>query len=412
LTSSVSIESPPRPAHRASFEPGVEGLRGFAALAVLHCHLSFPAPQVDPAYAPPAAGYTFQAGQGAVLLFFVISGYVIGLAHPETFSAANLMEYAKRRVLRIYPLYLLAVLAGAWAIHEATAWPVVANLLMLQTPLPFFGATAPLLQGNGNLWSLQYEMVYYGLFVVLWCGRISPLVPMGASLAIVAAGWLLPGWPPLLVNYAAGWVFWLAGLWLARVPAAADAPRLPWPSLLLLFLATWNMKPLTLILARLGCVPPVEGWINLTNVEFLPVCFALLLAVGTRRPPGWRWMVAAAYVPSLLICAWQAQRGALFQDYLAPYEIAALAALALAWWRPSAAWWRRLAPVGAISYGIYAFQRPVQLGVLGQDWLPAGNGLTYALRVLVIAGATAGVAWLDERQLQPWLRRRFLTARA
>ena len=59
----------------------LEGLRGFAALLVLYAHLTAPVTKLDPAYAPSPEWWRWEFATGAVLLFFVISGYVIGLTN-------------------------------------------------------------------------------------------------------------------------------------------------------------------------------------------------------------------------------------------------------------------------------------------------------------------------------------------
>ncbi len=391
----------------------MEGLRGLAAAIVLHCHLFFPGPDVDPRYSPSAAGYLFQVGQGAVLLFFVISGYVIGLGNHQPFSRNGAVNYLQRRWVRIYPLYLIAVLLSVIAVRESSAWPVIANLFLLQTPLSFFGETVPLLKGNSNLWSLQYEAVYYLLFLWLWARKTPVHWPILGCTVLVGAAWWIPGGlPPLLTNYAAGWAFWLAGLWLARSPTTMTPARLPWPSLLLLFCATWNMKPAAILMDRLGHAAPVEGWINISVLEFLPVCVALLMAVTARRPHGWRGLVGAAFAVPGLLCCWQIKRGNFLHDYLAPYECLVIAAVLLAWWRPSGTAWVKLAPFGAISYGVYVFQRPVQWWVRDQAWLPAGTAASYLLRAALILSLTVLLAWLAEKKLQPWLRLKLRPAHA
>jgi peptidoglycan/LPS O-acetylase OafA/YrhL len=85
------------------------------------------------------------------------------------------------------------------------------------------------------------------------------------------------------------------------------------------------------------------------------------------------------------------------------------AALALSWallrWKPGPAALERFAPVGGISYGIYAVAFPLEFGVLRSGWLPSGSAWSYALRAAVLVGTTFGLAWVLERKMQPAIRR-------
>jgi peptidoglycan/LPS O-acetylase OafA/YrhL len=148
---------------KANFEGGTEGLRGFAALLVLYTHLIYPLTHVDPIYAPPKILRAFDASQGGVLLFFILSGYVIGLANRKSLSWPSFKNYLLRRGIRLFPLYFLAIIVS-WVVLPVDDWPaVLGNLFFLQGT---FGV--PTLQANTNLWSLNFEVIYYLLFFVVW----------------------------------------------------------------------------------------------------------------------------------------------------------------------------------------------------------------------------------------------------
>jgi peptidoglycan/LPS O-acetylase OafA/YrhL len=90
---------------------------------------------------------------------------------------------------------------------------------------------------------------------------------------------------------------------------------------------------------------------------------------------------------------------------MATYSVALLLAWALIGWKPKPSALARLAPLGAISYGVYAVGFPIQFGILVAGWLPSGGALTYALRAALLVATTFGLAWILERKLQPALRR-------
>lgn len=393
------------------FELEVEGLRGLAALMVLYTHLMAPNHDVDPAFVPSVRWYEFEMGQGAVLLFFVLSGYVIGLTNQAPYSAGAGGRYLLRRFVRLVPLCWLAILCSVAVLPRDSAGTILGNLLFLQNDLPYGSLHLPLLSANTNLWSLNYEALYYLLFLVLWARPVHVAWPGSLAVAIVTLGLVVPGFPAFITNYAAGWLFWLGGCWLSSTPrAAGDDVRWPWPSLLLFGLATWKIKPLFFFTRRIGLTPPIEGWVNITYVEFIPVCVALLMIVALRRPrAAWTIVHTAAAIP-VSFMAWRIGRGRFLADDLAVTDVVVLAGIALWWLRPSLQFFRILAPLGAISYGIYIFQRPAQWAVAYADWLPGGSPFTFAIRAVVITGLTLGVAWLAEKKLQPLIRRRLLPA--
>ncbi len=149
----------------------------------------------------------FRHGYLTVDLFFVLSGFVMALSHPEitrgTFSRANTLRFLGKRVARIYPLYLastvlsLLVFAGLhlrgfedqlW--HQPLVTAEVANLLMIQS----WGLAGSF---NGAAWSISTEWMAYLLFPALCFAafRARPGVRIGFALGCVAVLVLLSCFP-------------------------------------------------------------------------------------------------------------------------------------------------------------------------------------------------------------------------
>lgn len=135
--------------------PQLDGLRALAALSVLWSHWS------------PVGTHFLGNGLGemGVWLFFVLSGFLISgiLLDARACVAAGqskwfmLRQFYARRVLRIFPLYYLA-LAGALLLNVGTfraQWPLHAAYL---SNFYFCGKT----DGAGShLWSLAVEEQFY-----------------------------------------------------------------------------------------------------------------------------------------------------------------------------------------------------------------------------------------------------------
>ena len=165
-------------------------------------------------------------------------------------------------------------------------------------------------------------------------------------------------------------------------------------------------------LAHRFALLPDQGWMNYAFFDFIPACVALLMATSGSRPRRFRLILGMTLFVPLAFVAWRLARGRLFVDDHQVDDGLCLLALLLWWWRPSARVFARLAPVGAISYAIYIFHRPLQEIVTRQSWLPSGNVATFVLRCIVILVVTGAISWFGERRFQPWLRRHWSSVRA
>ena len=386
----------------------LEGLRGFACLMVLYAHLTAPVTKLDPAYAPGPIWWRFEFATGAVLLFFVLSGYVIGLTNRRPATAPLVRNFWRRRFWRLFPVNALAV-AMAWIAQPATdAKSLLGNLFFLQNSQPLFGHRVPLLEANPNLWSLHYEMIYYLLFPLVWSLRPRVAVLFSALLLVAAVRLGAPA-TALVANLAAGACFWLAGLWLAWCSRAATSHTVEcaWPSALVLFFVACKLHVAEVFAQRVGLSFAWAPEVNVWYLDCLPAAILLVAAIAGRAAPWHRLcLYAAVAIPGIRV-VWQmvSQRGLPLADTRL-YAGAWLVAIALIWWRPSRLSWSWLAPVGAISYGLYAMAAPTQFWLRRQDWVPSGTMMTYLLRlglVLIIAGL---LAWLAESKLQPILASR------
>ena len=80
------LRPPPAPP-AAERDLALEGLRGMCAVLVFYAHLFLPNRVLDPRWTPSPRFEWFDLGYAAVLMFFVLSGYVIGLVTTQPASA-------------------------------------------------------------------------------------------------------------------------------------------------------------------------------------------------------------------------------------------------------------------------------------------------------------------------------------
>lgn len=197
----------------------LESLRGFAAAYVFLHHAQL-APN-------GGAGRLLYFGQEAVILFFLLSGFVIFYSTSSARAApVDLKTYLLHRTRRIFPLVFIA-LAAAYASASFAAGALVdprwgnllLNILMLQDMASLKpGVWANVYQGNSPLWSLSYEWWFYMLFIPLGLRghldsttRLKWVVALGVGgLAVYCVQ------PNPIALFASYFVIWWTGVEVAR----------------------------------------------------------------------------------------------------------------------------------------------------------------------------------------------------
>jgi peptidoglycan/LPS O-acetylase OafA/YrhL len=396
------LAPPPLAGPRPARDLALEGLRGAAALTVLAAHLCTPEFALDPAYAPTVGFGRFNLSHAAVLVFFALSGYVIGLAVRGPADAPSIRSYAWRRFRRLAPINALAVVLGVIAGPGGEWLAGLLNLLFLQNSAGYGALSAPLLRSNLNLWSLNYEAVCYAVFVAVWLWRPRVGLVLALCLASGLGLWFAPGLA-FLAHWALGLVFWFAGLALAwnRTLSAAPADTSPWPAAILALAATRLLEPLHSPFARLGLGAPDHTAVIAADLAYLFPVVWLLASVSGAAPRARRPLALVSCGPLLALCAWRLAHGQIDAAHERIGLACILAACALACFPCGHGLLRRLAPVGLVSYALYALAAPLQHLVLAIP-SPSGSAVTWALRALLAVAISLLFAWLAERGWPAW----------
>jgi len=191
-------------------------------------------------------------GHQAVMVFFVISGFLVGglSVHKAQAGRFSLADYAASRFSRIYAVLVPALILGGALdligsrfadgaglyttigpfhipslqftapVADQLGWTTfAANLLMLER------ITSTHLGSNGPLWSLAYEWWYYCLFAAAltgWVGkgRVVRILAIGVAVAILA------GLPLRISLWAVVWALGVAGGAYLRAGLPRPSPRL------------------------------------------------------------------------------------------------------------------------------------------------------------------------------------------
>jgi peptidoglycan/LPS O-acetylase OafA/YrhL len=163
-------------------------------------------------------------GHAAVVVFFVLSGYVICYAACE--RERDPVAYAINRLSRIYSVALPALLltmvvdltllidgknyvatTGHWipiaAYPYQKLWLYFPFYLLFGTDLWFLNESA---FSDAPFWSLSYECWYYVLFGVIWFCRGKPRLAISGAILLLVGPRLLVELPVWLLGSAAYWL--------------------------------------------------------------------------------------------------------------------------------------------------------------------------------------------------------------
>lgn len=187
-TASQELNTPhssPMPLLSARLKASLDTARGTAALYVVLHHLANARGWSN------GIGMVFRFGQEAVLIFFLLSGFVIFA--NERSRAKNPRGYYLRRIRRIYPTLLAAIAFSTLvyldnrtffaSFHWEELLGTVLGVQDISSLKP--GVVVGPYLNNEPLWSLSYELAFYVVF------------------PLVLRLWLRD---PLLTNHAIGFV--------------------------------------------------------------------------------------------------------------------------------------------------------------------------------------------------------------
>ncbi|WP_263376864.1 acyltransferase family protein [Granulicella aggregans] len=275
-------------------------IRGLAALIVLFGHwrnlVFVDYPSVAAHRLILALPYALtSAGHQAVVIFFVLSGYLISGSVFRSFSRNRWtwIEYLTHRLVRLWvvlvPGLLLCLLwdSAGLAFHLAPALHnghlregFIGNIPARLTPKVFFGnlfflqnLLVPVFGSDGPLWSLANEFWYYLLFplglITLRRQTSTPQRLLCGALFLAMASVLRHGILPLFP-------IWLAGTALALMPP----PRL---SSRIRILAAVAYAPLPFVFAKLHSLPDMLSDYLFGAATFL-FLWIVLSATGQAHP--------------------------------------------------------------------------------------------------------------------------------
>ena len=406
------------------FNFNIEALRGVVALMVVWHHPITHKNFLDPFYNSTGILSYHPPGHLSVLIFFVLSGYVIGLTNKQPLTKQSILPYLKKRAIRIYPIYLFCVLlALAIAPTSYSIATIVGNLTTTQVLL------VRVIKEIDPIWSLNYEILFYLLFVPVSYFRINPIYVLLFSLVVgTISAYLFPSVDvPLLSSYCFGFTFWLAGLALAqylRIAKEYTSYAAMLSSLFILMaIEKFNvLSPLlqnaSLFLFKSNLVFPATVYWGYTIIRFQDFAFLPYAAIAVVlfsnkeirfiKPVQAFLFILPAYTYYLII-KHRHEASFAFAPLVLPcvfYMLGLLIYLFSNYFESIA---RRviiyLVPLGSISYGLYLVHYPI-LCTFKQLTYFTGSATSFAVRFFCYLVLSVAMAYLLEKKFQPWLKSR------
>ena len=392
----------------------LDALRAVAALLVVYAHLSH---YLLRGVRGVSAEW-LHAGPAGVMLFFLVSGYII----PASLERhGDLRRFWLSRLCRLFPLYLviaaLAVglgVAGVVPLDPALTNDPVTVGVAHATMLPFL-LGGPLV--TPVFWTLTFEMAFYLLVAALFAVRLHRGSGVAATVLAVAAVVTAPLAPHLI----------------AGTPAAARGLTAVVATLLVIGLGAvvsgrrWAVVPGALLLGVLAGTlvaanqDPAHVWDGLL---ILAVMFTgtTIYRADHGQTGWWQPALAGGVVAVALLANWFAELESLdaltvryrTRSVLTLLVFAGAFALAMATRRWRVPRW--LAWLGMISYSLYLVHY-VLIQVLAPVLTFLGERLHGVAELPAVAGYLAlliGLSWLAHRYVElpgQRLGRRLVTRR-
>lgn len=400
--------------NKKPYNASIEALRGWVSIIVWISHIV-----LFPNIMQPEAkwGFYFPAGHYSVLIFFMLSGYVIGVNYPKTSPKSNfgiwIQKYLWRRFIRLYPLYFVALIMSYLLIEELK--PSASFLLHL-----CFGQEAftPTLMINAPLWSLHYEVLYYLLFIVLYFfSEKLPLTSIILSLVVIAfLRTVFRGGHGLQISfgYATGYAFWLTGLWMAWHLPQKQEPIQYGKIVAACFMAfvapVWNVLLLGqhFLVEQQLLLPAAGAAIAYSDILYLPsVCLIVLIPANVQYRYFSHLLLFVCFLSTTHILYSLFYGQCIFAKETHLLGLICFLLVIIFWHLPNTKYlsffYKKLIPIGTISYGIYIFHFPLMqfIGWFFTWQIP----YKYVACIFLLAILTFIFAYFFEKKVQPRIKK-------
>lgn len=389
------------PLQRQQYNIAIEQYRGLCALLVLAAHGTVHTDLLVNNFKWPEYVWYFNSGYLSVLVFFCISGYVIGLTNDK--QQLKIKPYLKQRLIRLYPIYIIAIILCMIVARGASLLTVTGNLLFLQNDSEYGFFKIPVFVNYAS-WSLNYEVVYYLLFIPLFLFR-PKLWKLFLTLIILSLALMYCNERLIfLANYITGFFFWGLGLclvWNVFKTDISEVAPLPLLSMAMLHLCQNHLGLGNIILHVLGIFPHT----NINWLFDLPFCLMIMAILTCKESSFLRLNKLVCYLLPALIFVYLGANRRLFENIRWPICMGFWLLSLLFYWerRISSFLMNKLTFVGSISYGLYLLHIPVAYLIKTTIFIK-DQRTEILLKYTLWISLTFILSYVLERKLQPAIK--------
>ncbi|MEB0260636.1 MULTISPECIES: acyltransferase [unclassified Mucilaginibacter] len=389
------------PGLKNKYNPAIEQYRGLCALLVMMEHGTGHTDMLFKNFTWPLYFNYFGAGFLSVIMFFCISGYVIGITNSNT--NFSIWPYIKNRMVRLYPIYLISIALCVIIAGGITVYVLFGNIFFLQNDTPYFGFKVPIFI-NYVTWTLNSEVLYYLLFILII--YLKPKVWRLLLFMLVLTLLVTIAPPSFLAGYVNGYYFWILGLFIGwnLIKGDNDIPIQPVPilSLLFLHLCQHHLGIGQMILHTLG----VYTYSGLNWLFDIPFCLMVMSILTNRDNAFLRFNKIVCFTLPTFVFIFLIATNRIFEDVRwMMCLIYWILSLAFYFERKASAFISdKLTGVGKISYALYLLHVPVAL--LIKKLISISNPTAeIVVKYLLWISITFSLSILLELYLQPAIRK-------
>ena len=398
----------PKEGLHKKFDTNLEGLRGFAALAVMFSHGLARSNALETKWKLPEAIPYFSVGALAVLLFFMLSGYVIGLTTLNS-PKLNVALFYKKRLIRLYPIYLLSFSALFILGTKNSFFQTLGNLVMLQKDNNYWSISIPVETNLSPIWSINYEIIYYLIFPVIFIRKPKISLIIGTLILISLVGYYTTIFPLFLSDYAIGYFFWICGLIISWYFPNNNIKKFRFLSYIFLIM-TWSHFSIgKIILKGFHLFDAREHGLSLDVLLYIPVCIMVICDISQRSLPYKKGYVLYSFLLPLLLILYLFSVDRLFESIRWTISTVFYFISLLFFYEKKASTivLKKLNFLGGISYGIYLFHWPLMI-IIGKYYPYQGTVIAYLQKFSLWIILTLVFSYIAERIIQPQIKSYFL----
>ncbi len=382
------------------FDSQLEGLRGFAALGVFLAH-GLGQNWLDPIFKASGIISYLTVGGLAVYIFFMLSGYVIGLSIMKN-KIFSVSTFYKKRLVRLYPIYLFAFMFLFILGTNNSILETIGNLLMLQNSFPYLNIKIPVEFNLAPIWSINYEMIYYLIFPLILLTKPKIFVTAILLGIISIVGYYNSSIPTFITDYTIGYTFWLCGLGICWFFPVSRTIKVSFLSYLFLIVAYHHFAIGLVFLKGLNLESKINHGLGLEILWYLPLCILVISDIAGRKLPYRLYFQTITYLMPIVLIFYLVITERLMEDtrWISSTIFYLLSLVLFAEKSCSAIVLKSLSFIGSISYAIYIYHWPLML-IVNKYYPYSGTMSAYVQKFILWTILTFLLSYFMEKIIQP-----------